>query len=53
MGHSPAITEARNLERADYCDWVDNALAFEVLKPTDRIVYAMFHVDQQLRVARG
>jgi hypothetical protein len=32
---------------------VDNALAFEVLKPRDRIIYAMFHVDQRLRVERA
>ena len=42
----------RNVERADYLDWVDNALAFEVLEPRDRTVYAMFHVDQRLRVER-
>jgi len=50
---NPAVTDERNVERADYFDWVDNALAFEVLKPRDRIVYAMFHVDQRLRVERA
>ena len=49
---NPAVVDERNVERADYFDWVDNALAFEVLKPPDRIIYAMFHVDQELRVHR-
>ena len=50
---NPAVTDERNVERADYLDWVDNALAFEVLEPRDRTVYAMFHVDQRLRVERS
>jgi hypothetical protein len=49
---NPAVTDERNVERAEYFDWVDNALVFVVLKPLDRIVYALFHVDQQLRVVR-
>ena len=49
---APAVVEESNVERAEYFDWVDNALAFEVLKSRDRIVYAMFHVDQHLRVER-
>jgi ABC-type polysaccharide/polyol phosphate transport system ATPase subunit len=50
---SPAVMDERNLMRADYFDWVDNALALEVMKPSDRIVYAMFHVDQHIRVERA
>jgi ABC-type polysaccharide/polyol phosphate transport system ATPase subunit len=50
---SPAVMDERNLARADYFDWVDNAIALEVMKPSDRIVYAMFHVDQRLRVERA
>jgi ABC-type polysaccharide/polyol phosphate transport system ATPase subunit len=49
---APAVVDETNVERAEYFDWVDNALAFEVLKPRDRIVYAMFYVDQHLRVER-
>jgi len=49
---SPAVVDERNVERSDYLDWVDNALAFEVTKPRDRIMYAMFHVDQHLRIER-
>jgi lipopolysaccharide transport system ATP-binding protein len=50
---NPAVTDERNVDRPDYFDWVDTALAFEVLKPRDRIVYAMFHVEQRLRVERA
>ena len=50
---SPAVVDERNVQRADYFDWVDHALAFQVLKPRDRIVYAMFHVEQRLRVERA
>jgi lipopolysaccharide transport system ATP-binding protein len=49
---SPAVTDERNVERAEYLDWVDNALAFQVLESPERIVYAMFHVDQYVRVER-
>jgi lipopolysaccharide transport system ATP-binding protein len=50
---SPAIMDERNVARADYFDWVDNAIALEVMKPADRIIYAMFHVEQRLRIERA
>jgi lipopolysaccharide transport system ATP-binding protein len=50
---NPAVVDERNVERVDYFDWVDHALTFEVLKPRDRIMYAMFHVEQELRVERS
>ena len=48
-----AVVDERNVERADYFDWVDAALAFEVTRPLDRIFHAMFYVPQRLRVERG
>lgn len=50
---NPAVVDERNVMRVDYFDWVDHALAFEVLKPPDRIMYAMFHVEQALRIERS
>ena len=40
---SPAITEERFFHQAYYCDWINNALVFNVVTPPETIVYGVFY----------
>ena len=50
---SPAVVDERNVQRADYFDWVDEALRFEVLPRGGRRIQGMCHVAQQLTIVRA